>query len=741
MSASVERALGSYRTGDVDGARAALRALVDSDASISARRALAGLELSEGNSSDAKATLEGVAASDDQEFGPQAAVALAMLDDPVVAGPVLRGLAEELTGDLDGALASYAGAAIDGDPVGPALADAFLGGLLVRTGRAEEALEPLMVAAESGDPLSVSYACFLAAPVLMGIGGAESAGAALWRAVEADHPAIRAWAALLLSETCAATGDLDRARASFELTAKLVMIDHRQLASRCYQAFFEVLAQQEDFDAVRDHFQRLAADGQIELVPGFVHWMLGEQAVLDHDLATARDMLQRLVKSDDDLGAAATAVRCLIDGEHDGVRTALLRASDADLHRQIAQLCYQAALQLETRSAQQALELLAELGDSDTRSQALFLLGKTHHAAGDRERAVDAWRKGAATDHPVLARSSATGLGVLLTVRGDLAGAAAAFEAGVSYPFVRAVAEDFLKSGDVDGALVAFNVALEGDDPAEAGRAAYEIGRIRADRGEVVAAAEAFRRAADSRDDETAALAHGQLALMSLGMGDLHGAADAVVAAHQHATATGNTELIIDTACRLGDLRRDQGDLAAAREAYEQVVRIGEGPAASWAVLGLGIVAMESGDSASAERSFLRVVDVPHYRTRTTAMMSLGLLAKARRDLPEARRWYQPVIDSGDPADSSLATAHLGELCYWLADRDGARVHYQRVLDQTEQQDLVAEAAFRLGEMAVQDDDLARAAEFLTIAQATDDPDFAPQAARALTDLRTSKGK
>jgi tetratricopeptide (TPR) repeat protein len=114
--------------------------------------------------------------------------------------------------------------------------------------------------------------------------------------------------------------------------------------------------------------------------------------------------------------------------------------------------------------------------------------------------------------------------------------------------------------------------------------------------------------------------------------------------------------------------------------------------------------------------------------------MYLGALAKRERDFPEALGWYQRVIDSGD-TESGMAAAHLGELCYWLNDRDGAVRYYELTLGLTEQPELVAEAAFRLGEIRYAHGDLTVARRMLRLAAGTDDSTFAADAEELLAKL------
>ncbi|MGW3572340.1 tetratricopeptide repeat protein [Streptomyces sp. NPDC000941] len=136
-----------------------------------------------------------------------------------------------------------------------------------------------------------------------------------------------------------------------------------------------------------------------------------------------------------------------------------------------------------------------------------------------------------------------------------------------------------------------------------------------------------------------------------------------------------------------------------------------------------------SGDTEEARRRYLDMVDNTDRGTAAMGAMMLGGDAKDRRDVAEAQRWYQWVIDSGDLFQRELALAHLGELYYWVGDRDQSREFYQRTLDSTRSNpDLVAEAAYRLGEMASQDGDTDQAVRYLERARDTGDATFGPEA-------------
>lgn len=485
MSIEVERARQAHLAGDIDEARAILRRLVDAEAPVDACCLLAGLELTQQRESAARNVLEILAAGGDLVSGPQAAVALEMLNDLPVSDPVPQGLAHEMLGALAAARANYSAASAAGDdPVRTALAKAFLGGLLSVT-ETEQALELLMDAVQSDVPLASSYAWLLVAPLLLEFNGAEMAGSAAWRAADADaHPAMLPWAIRFLSDMFAGSGDLDRARAAFELA---VSIGHPGLLPRGYAGLFEVLAQQGDRDAMHEQYEHAVRAGRGDLVPEFACWMLGEELVIAGDLPGAEAALERIPETDPRFGGSAIAVRSLIGGDFDAARSALLRLrdQDADGHRRASQLCFQAALRLVTESGtaacRAAYEVVIESGDPEAAARALFLLGKLCNALGDRAAALTAWRDGAATGHPVFARYSATGLGVLLTVQGESAEAKSAFGQGPDYGFAMTVATDMYEAGDVDAASTAFSLVMAGDDPVQAGRAADMLTRLRTD--------------------------------------------------------------------------------------------------------------------------------------------------------------------------------------------------------------------------------------------------------------------
>ncbi|MEU1665829.1 tetratricopeptide repeat protein [Streptomyces sparsogenes] len=304
---------------------------------------------------------------------------------------------------------------------------------------------------------------------------------------------------------------------------------------------------------------------------------------------------------------------------------------------------------------------------------------------------------------------------------------------------LRKLAEEALHEHD---ALFLYDKLIEREeDPAALGRAYRKKADIlREPRGDLRGAAEAYRRAIETGGVTHAVRASLDLASVLVGLRDFDGAVEAARTAHRIAAARDlgrkkNRTSLAETVVRLGDTLRTRGgagDHEEARAAYQQALDLGVKDPAR-ATLGLGWTVLDLGDAETAESYLLRAVELAgsELATRGCAAMLLGRIAKERRDLPAALTWYQKAFKD-DSAHRPLATGHLGELHYLLGERDGARVWYARMLRATQDPELIAEGAFRLGEMAVEDGDRERAAELLERAATTGRGRFAEQARELL---------
>ncbi|WP_420162012.1 tetratricopeptide repeat protein [Nocardiopsis sp. CNT-189] len=320
------------------------------------------------------------------------------------------------------------------------------------------------------------------------------------------------------------------------------------------------------------------------------------------------------------------------------------------------------------------------------------------YLSGDLDRAIGLYRRVTAREFPEAHGRAAAELGVLLRHLGRYGEAPEPPAAGPAPEHWFKLGADLESAGRIDEAVLAWELAA-GTDGAWAVRAHYHLGKAYAGRGETGAAIAAYRRAGAAPDSFSAGRAWHEL----------------------------------------GRLYQEQGDLAAAEEAQLRGAEIGDrlgkdgGSLVSVCRRRLAELAELSGDPDEARRRCLDMVDHGDRGTAVTGAMMLGYDAKKRRDAAEARRWYQWVLDSGDRFQRELALAHLGELYYQVGDRERSREFYQRTLDSAgSSPDLVAEAAYRLGEMAGEDGDTERAARYLERARDTGDAVFAPRAARLL---------
>ncbi|MFD8867820.1 WD40 repeat domain-containing protein [Streptomyces sp. NPDC059590] len=304
------------------------------------------------------------------------------------------------------------------------------------------------------------------------------------------------------------------------------------------------------------------------------------------------------------------------------------------------------------------------------------------------------------------------------------------------------LAED---ASDEDDALFLYDRLIEREeDPAAIGRAyRKKADLLRERRGGLRGAAEAYRRAIETGGATNAMRAGYDLASVLVTLNDFDGAVEAARSAHRIAAARDldqkkNRTTLAEMVLHLGDTLRTRGgdgDNEEARAAYLQALDLGVKKPA-WATLGLGWTALDLGDEETAETHLLRAVELAgsELTTRGYAAMLLGHIAKGRRDLPAALKWYQKALKA-DSLHRPRATGQLGELHYWLGERDGARTWYERMLKAAREPELIAEGAFRLGEMAAEDGDRERAIEFLERGAATGSGTFAEQARELLRGL------
>ena len=268
-----------------------------------------------------------------------------------------------------------------------------------------------------------------------------------------------------------------------------------------------------------------------------------------------------------------------------------------------------------------------------------------------------------------------------------------------------------------------------GDD--DAPNAAFSLGVLRKEQGDLVAAAKAFQVAIDSRHADHAPMAAMDLGVVRKEQGDLVAAAKAYQLAidSRHADAAPNAAL------SLGMLRQEQGDLVAAAMAFQVAIDSGHAGYAPTAAFDLGVVRKEQGDLVAAAEAYQVAIDSGHPDEAPAAAVNLGMLRKEQGDPVAAAEAYQVAIDSGHADYAPTAAVNLGVLRGEQDDLVAAAKAFQVAID-SGHADRAPAAAYSLGVVRKEQGDLVAAAKAYRVAIDSGHADFAPAAAAGLERLR-----
>ncbi|MCI2418125.1 tetratricopeptide repeat protein [Saccharopolyspora sp. K220] len=320
----------------------------------------------------------------------------------------------------------------------------------------------------------------------------------------------------------------------------------------------------------------------------------------------------------------------------------------------------------------------------------------------------------------------------------------------------------FIEADDHDVALVYLRCAVEIGAPNPAPEAVLALGEALHRRGDLVGARQAYERVLATGDEQSAALAKYRL-IELLGDGDpaaveeLMQSPDEVMGTAMKAMlglkrrdegdTAGAIEMFREAAdsddeqfspmasYALAQSLRLEGDLEQARQIYLQLIETDpQDRYAREALLELASMAYQADDDVAAREWSLRAWESDDPELSAKAAMNLGVIAKRRNNLDAATPWFLALIDLGHPT-AALAAAHLAEMHYWRAEHADALRHYEYTLAHTEDRELIAEAAYRVGEIRYQRGEVQQARELLDRAARTEDPSFAQQASELLAKL------
>ena len=263
--------------------------------------------------------------------------------------------------------------------------------------------------------------------------------------------------------------------------------------------------------------------------------------------------------------------------------------------------------------------------------------------------------------------------------------------------------------GDVAAAELVYRYADQRGDSV----AASNLGMLLERRGDMAGAEAAYRRS-DARGDANGAF---NLAGLLLGRGDVDGA----MAAYSRADQLGDA----GAAANLALLLLQQGDAADAKAAYRRADERGDGGAAS----NLGVLLERDGDLPAAEAAYRRADS----RGDATGAFNLGGLLAERGDLEGAAAAYHRADQRGDPG----AASNLGMLLEQDGDLSGAARAYRRAMERGH-----PTAAFNLGVLLERQDDHRGALWAYERAQASEERETAETArARAVALTGAEEGQ
>ncbi len=206
-----------------------------------------------------------------------------------------------------------------------------------------------------------------------------------------------------------------------------------------------------------------------------------------------------------------------------------------------------------------------------------------------------------------------------------------------------------------DGNLVGAEDALRRADHHGHPGAAFELGVLLIQEGDREGAKEAFRRAEERGHPEAA-----------FGVGVLQAEeGDRARAKHAFQRAM-ERDHHPDAAFNLGSLLLQEGDVAGAEDAFRLADQSGDAGAAC----NLGVLLEQRGDSAAAKEAYQRADERGH----PVGACNLGALLEYERDLAGARKAYERADSRGDP----IGSYNLGLLLERQGERDDAKEAYRR---------------------------------------------------------------
>ncbi|HEY5149401.1 MAG TPA: tetratricopeptide repeat protein [Mycobacterium sp.] len=531
----------------------------------------------------------------------------------------------------------------------------------------------------------------------------EEASERAWQYAEsAGDPLLSSFAAFSIAQKLEASGDLVGAQ----------------------DAYMRAINSTSDGPGAAEMLQRSLAwdnlDDASMAFASFAAVSLGTLLNRQGDRAGATALFQRAMGMNDRDGSLVAKLSLaeilLEDGDKEGARLALLRTVDSVMRRptELAlnlgqQALYRLGSLFEQMSDPKAAEdayhmAMTTPGDTKFRSLAAWRLSQLLRNRGNHAEALAALHVAATSADPDLAAAVTLDIGEM-SEQSDPAAAEAAYRklltAGASsIPEIYTSAMLNLGSmmtarGDLKGAQEIYRGAAESGNEDAAAMASFHLAKLAERRGALAEAKRAYRRAAISHSTDAAPLAAYDLGTLLLNSGDVAGAESA----YRQVMSSGHARLGPKAQVALGVVLRRRGDVAGAVAAYQRAIDSGNAEAASSGQFNLGRLLHTAGHTVHARAAYRRAIDSGDPDAGPFALYQLGNLLMEEHDLLGARDAFLAAADSGHQTVVPMALIGLGDVLVNLGDTDGARAAFSRAT-QSNQPDAVSMATSRLDRLA-----------------------------------------
>jgi predicted negative regulator of RcsB-dependent stress response len=330
----------------------------------------------------------------------------------------------------------------------------------------------------------------------------------------------------------------------------------------------------------------------------------------------------------------------------------------------------------QLEEARPLLEEAAASGDAQAAPQATFLLGLLLRDLGEVDRARPLLQAVVETDNPMRPQAAVV-LGDLLVQQGDAAGAAGAYQAAIDSgdaQWAMTARTDLallsMDEGEPERARPLLEEVVKSEHPGRS-RAAVMLGTVLAEQGNTIGAAAAYQTAIDSGDAQWAMMARIDLARLAADQGELGRARLLLeeVVKSDHPEGPHAADL-------LGDLLREQSDMAGASAAYQVAIDSGDAHWAMMARTDLALLIWGQGELVRAQALFEEALAADDVARLRIAGLLADLLA-ARGDVSGAEAAYRLAAGSEDAAVASAAQSRLAAATNTGAHR-GLKVDHVR---------------------------------------------------------------